>query len=457
MKSNSRFSVSLLIAILLATLCFAASLQSAFFSSVKASSTLPVNGMEYANGTIVPAHSPLNIWYDWINVYGTQVINYAMYTTPDYNYSVPIANLVGQHFRLTDGTQVFIASALSELEVYRDLNGDGIPQANFTSGNSEIVYCMYINMSDSYSMTPVQKVMQDSVPHYQWSFTYENAHAYLQNAIARIGVVASLIFSHMTLSYDFSVNGNVSNLKTNFDIGKVTSLNILDSTQFSLDGLSLALLYATATYTSKPYATYVDGQQYNSTTTEDSAVDAEVAQVTVGDTKAYEFVFGGNYTLNRGESNETHQVSIETYEAKAEAAALSSISTKIYGPTIKGMSFFKDQLNLADLFGGSWQDINVNYAASSLIYRICFPVWDGMQIQHDPVYVAYLLSSMQTTENPTETTEDPADTNPTDTTENPIANMSTIILIISTIILVTAVSLILVIARTRKRNPKKQE
>jgi hypothetical protein len=431
MKRDLRFSVSALVVMSLATLCFSAFPQSAFLHSVKASSTLPVDGMEYANGTIVPAHSPLNIWYDWINVYGTQVINYAMYTTPDYNYSVPIANLVGQHFRLADGTQVFVASALSELEVYRDLNGDGIPQANFTSGNSEIVYCMYTNMSDSYSMAPVQKVMQDSVPHYQWSFTYENAHAYLQNATARIGVVASLIFSHITLSYDFSVNGNVSNLKTNFDIGKVTSLNILDSTQFSLDGLSLALLYATATYTSKPYATYVNGQQYNSTTTEDSAVDAEVAQVAVADTKAYEFVFGGDYTLNRGES-------IETYEAKAEAAALSSISTKIYGPTVRGMSFFRDQLNLADLFGGSWPDINVNYAASSLIYRICFPVWDGMQIQHDPVYVAYLLSSMETT-------------------ENPIANTPTIILIIIPIVLVTAVSLILVKARTRKRNPKKQE
>jgi hypothetical protein len=223
-KGNVRFSVFALIAALLVSLCSAAFPQGTVFNVAKAISTLPVDGMEYANGTIVPGHSPLLIWYDWVDVSGTQVINYAIYTTPNYNYSVPIANLVGQHFRLEDGTQVFIASALSELEVYRDLNGDGIPQANFTSGDSEILYFMYTNMSDSYSMTPVQKVMQDSVPHYQWSFTYENAHGYLQNAAARIGVVASLIFSHITLSYDFSVNGNVSNLKTNFDIGKVTSL-----------------------------------------------------------------------------------------------------------------------------------------------------------------------------------------------------------------------------------------
>jgi hypothetical protein len=364
---------------------------------VKAVTTLPIDSVEYANGSIVPENSPLLIWYDWVNVSGTQVINYAIYTTPDYNFSVPIANIVGQHFRMADGTQVFIASALSELEVYQDVNGDGIPQADFNFGESEILYYMYTNMSDSYSMTPIQKVMQDAIPHYQWSFTYENAHAYLQNATARIGVAASLVLSHITLSYDFSVNGNVSNLKTNFDIGKVTSLNILESSQFSLDGLSLTLLYATATYTSKPYMTYVNGRQYNSSTSKDSAIDAEIAQVKVSGVQAYDFVFGGTYTVNRGESNETNQAIIENYEAKAEAVALSSISLKIYGPTIKGMSFFRDQLNLAELFGGSWQDFNMNYETSSLIYRICFPVWDGMRIQHDPVYIGYILSNSETT------------------------------------------------------------
>ena len=278
-KRTFRFSVFALIALLFVSLSFITFLQTSKISLANAISTLPADGMEYADGSITPENSPLLIWYNWIDVSGTQVIYYAIYTTPNYSYPVPIANIVGQHFNLEDGTQVFIASALSELEVYRDLNGDGIPQADFTSGESEILYNMYTNMSDSFSMTPVQKVIQDTVPHYQWSFTYENVHGYLQNAAARIGVAASLIFSHITLSYDFSVNGNVSNLKTNFDIGKVTNLNILESSQFTLDGLSLALLYTTATYTSKPYATYVDGKEYNSTIAEEPAVDAELAQV----------------------------------------------------------------------------------------------------------------------------------------------------------------------------------
>jgi hypothetical protein len=429
-KVTLKFSVFALIAALLASLCLTTFPQNKVFNVAEASSTLPVEGMEFADGSIAPENSPLLIWYNWVDVSGTQVVYYAIYTAPDYNYPVPIANLVGQHFRLADGTQVFIASALSELEVYRDLNSDGIPQADFTLGDSEILYLMYTNMSDSFSMTPVQKVMQDSIPHYQWSFTYENVHGYLQNAAARIGVAASLIFSHITLSYDFSVNGNVSNLKTNFDIGKVTNLNILDSSQFTLDGLSLALLYATATYTSKPYTTYVDGHEYNSTTAEDSAVDAELAQVQVNGVRAYDFVFGGSYTLNRGENNETHQANIETYEAKAEAAALSSISTTIRINPIKGMGFFRDQLNLADLFGGSWQDFNMNYETSSLIYRVCFPAWDGMQIQHDPVYVGYMLS----------------------TTKNSQVSGFPTVLALSVLAVIVVASLILfVIVRKRKR------
>jgi hypothetical protein len=272
-------------------------------------------------------------------------------------------------------------------------------------------------MSDSYGIIPIQKTMEVDVPHYQWGFTYVNASAYLQNATVSYGVVAKLIFDHITVSYDFSLSGNVSNLKTNFNIGRVASVDVLDSSQFSLDGLSLALLYPTSTHASKPYSTYVDGQPYNSTIANDSALNAEVARVAVGNTKAYDFVFGGNYILNRGENNETHQ-------ARAEAAALSSIPTEIYGPVVWQTSFFRDELNLNDLFGGSWPDVTIDYNASSLIYRICFPVWDGVQIRHDPVYVGYLFSSTEIPEIPT--------------------------MLILPLVFIVATSLVLVLAKKRK-------
>ena len=120
----------------------------------------------------------------------------------------------------------------------------------------------------------------------------------------------------------------------------------------------------------------------------------------MGDTKAYDFVFGGNYTLLRGGSNETHQVNIETYEAKAEAAPLTSLPFQIYGPPVRQISSFRDELNLTALFGGSWPEFNMAYDASALTYRICFPVWDGMPIQHDPVYVGYVYNNAEIPEFP---------------------------------------------------------
>jgi len=46
---------------------------------------------EFGNGTIVSPKSSLKIWYDWVNVSGTQIINYAMYTDPNYPYPGPVA------------------------------------------------------------------------------------------------------------------------------------------------------------------------------------------------------------------------------------------------------------------------------------------------------------------------------------------------------------------------------
>ena len=311
-----------------------------------------------------------------------------MYTNSDYPYPTPVVSLVGQFFQLADGTRVSVISALDKMEIYGDKNGDGIPQANFTAGDSEILYYMLINMSDSYSIIPIEKTAEGDVAHYMWGFTYVNVHAFLMNATGNHNLSAGLVFEHMTLRYDFSLENNVTYLKTNFDIGEVTELDVFDSSHLSLDGLSLALLYPTATHTLKPYSTYVDDQPYNSTISNETAVDLPVARVVVGNKKAYDLVFGGNYTLYRGQNN-------ETCDLKSEAASLSSVPTNVYGSVVWQTTFFRDNLNLGDLFGDSPPDISVDYNESSLIYRICFPLWDGMQVQNDPVYVGYLFSSIE--------------------------------------------------------------
>ena len=371
--------------------------------SAQSSPNFPFVNEEFGNGTIVMPKSALKIWYDWVNVSGTQIINYAMYTDPNFPYPGPVANLVGQYLKLADGSEVFVASALDKFEVYRDSNGDGIPQGNFDSAGSEILYYMFMNTSNSASPILIQKTFVGDVAHYQWGFRYEEVQAFFLQPKPAGGVdtVAKLMFDHIMFSYDFSVNENVSNLKTNFDIGEVSSLEVSNSSNFSLNGLSLSLLYPTSTYASQQFSTSVNGQAYNPSTTENSTIVADNAQVTVGNMKAYEYVFGGNYTLNQGENNETNQAYIQTYGAKAEVVSISSLPFQFYGPSVRVFIFFRDELNLNALFGGSWEDINTDYSASSMVYRVCFPVWDGLQIVYDPLYVGYISSGTNVPEFPT--------------------------------------------------------
>jgi len=400
MRCAGRVSACAIAAVLLVALCLAAFSQSNVISSVSASSTLP-GDVEFAGGTVT--NGPYGAWYGWVNVSGTQVVNYVFYSNFS-NYPTPTVNFVGQRFLLADGTEVFVASAFFEMEVYRDLNGDGVPQVNLTSEDNKLVYYMYMNMSDGCSITPVQKTVDSEVPHYLWGFTYDNVYAYLQyvTPTGRGRIAASVIFDHLTVDYDFSIKGNVTNLKTSFDIGKVASLTSPEGSSFSLDGLGLTLLFTTSTYSTKPYSTSVDGEPYNSSTAADSVVDMQIAQVTVGDEKAYDFVFGGNYTLNREASNETHSASIETYQTKTEAVPALSLPVNVYQPAVWQIGFFKDLLNFTAFFGdSSFSEFNMDYDSSSLTYRICFPVWDGMQIQHDPVYVGYISNNAEIPEFPT--------------------------------------------------------
>ena len=192
------------IALLLSAMVLTLSPASGQLNLVSESITIPQTDQEYKR---TPPNNALQSLVQLDEHFKHTILT--EYTTPEYTFPVPIANIIGQHFSLEDGTQIFIASALSELEVYHDLNGDGIPQTSTGSDENEILYYIYSNMSESYSMTPIQKTTIDAVPHYQWSFTYQNAYAYLQNAQARVGVVARMFFEHLTLNYDFSVNGNV--------------------------------------------------------------------------------------------------------------------------------------------------------------------------------------------------------------------------------------------------------
>ena len=342
---------------------------------------------EYTNGSIP---TPIGgIWYAWVNVSETQVIYYSLFSD---EVNSPIINFLGQHFRIENDTEVFVGSTLTLIEVYNDTNGDGIPQANFTSGESEIIYYLLVNSSIGYEVTPIQKILESEIPHYTWGFKYDTIDGFLLYPEQQPGqAAAKVMIDYLGFNYDFYVVENVSYIKTSFDIGSITDIEpAWGEPPVSLDGLSLSLLFSTVTSSAKTYTAYVNDQPYNSTTAASSATAISSGQIAVEMIKAYDFLFGENYNLTKGKSVETHEV-------KSEAAATTSVPQGALSRLDWTLSYFENNLNISDLFpsaGGIGGKLNLDYNVSAFLYRICYPVWDGLQIQHDPTYVAYLFSNI---------------------------------------------------------------
>jgi hypothetical protein len=341
---------------------------------------------EYLNGSM--PGEPLDIWYAWSNVSKTQTLFYA-FTSEEVN--PPVKNFLGQHFQVENETEVFIGTVLLLIEVYNDTNDDGIPQANFTSGESEISYYLEVNSSVRYEPTPIQKILENEIPHYKWGFKYETIDAFLQHADEAGHTGAKVMLDHLTFNFDFYVVQNISYLKTGFNIGNITSIEPWgEEPSISLQNMSLSLLFSTVVRSSKPFAAYVNGEPYNSTTTAHPATETHNGQIAVELIKAYEFLFGENYNITNDEGT-------ETFETRSEAAATSSVPTGAHSRLEWTLRHFEDYLNISEIFPlaeGIGGLVNMDYNVSTFLYRICYPVWEGQSIEHDPTYVAYLFSNI---------------------------------------------------------------
>ncbi|HEX9261197.1 MAG TPA: NosD domain-containing protein, partial [Candidatus Bathyarchaeia archaeon] len=254
-----------------ANLSIPSSLPAPFFPPLPKSAPSPTsipaptgsfdNNAEFKSGMIPEA--TVKFWYVWINTSGTQVIYYAMLSDV---YNPPIINFFGQHFKTADGTDVFVGSTKALLEVYDDKNGDGIPQADFTIGQSEILYHLIVNSSVSYETKPLEKTVEDGVPHYRWGITYKTIDGFLFKA-DQTGFAFKVNIDYLRFEYDFYITGNESYTKTTFGISDLTSHEQANTGPLpSLEGLSLSLLYITSVASPKPYSPYVNGQPYDSAT-----------------------------------------------------------------------------------------------------------------------------------------------------------------------------------------------
>jgi len=326
---------------------------------------------EYSNGSIQYQFA-MNLWYNWINTQGTQVIFFAYYSEV---YNSPIITFIGQHYVTMDGTEVFIGNTLKLMEVYNDTNKNNVPEVN------EIGYFFLVNSSVGFTVTPIQKIMLGEVAHYRWGVKYHIIDGFLiaENGTGNVRVIVE----HMAFSYDYYIQNNVSYLKTGFDIGEIVSIES-DETYLTLEGLSLSLLYATITITPKNYTVLVNGQPYNSATAFPSLLATNYSEILLENQKIYEFIFGENYTLYKNSI-------VESYKSFSVASAINTVSSNARVP----LSGLIEQLEnvLKDFFpkiSEMQANIDLDYTASPFVYRVYYPTWEGYRIKHDPTYIAYI-------------------------------------------------------------------
>jgi hypothetical protein len=338
-------------------------------------------GVEYSNGTIGSTIDGLAIWYVWINTNHTQVIYLAYVST---KYPPSVMTFFGQHYTTGNGTEVFVGNTLTAMEVYNDTNQNGVPDVGSGNDTNELLYNFAVNSSQSFLITTVQKTLIGGVPHYTWGLQYNTLDGFLLTA--NQATSASVIVDYLATSYDFYLQSNVSYLKTSFKIGKITNVTSTSDHEVTLEGLSLSLLYGTSILASKAYTMIVNGEPYNSTTAENSAELTKSGEIRVEDWKAYECVFGQNYTLSRGSTN-------VTYPSISAAVSDTSVPGGLYRSIENTLPFFEDVLaSVFPRISGMPPAINLDYNVSSFLYRICYPQWSGYPLEHDPTYVAYLTT-----------------------------------------------------------------
>jgi hypothetical protein len=345
---------------------------------------------EYSSGDI-QVFPYLQAWYTWVNINGTHTIFLALHST---QYPSPVSAFVGESYNTSSGSRVFVANALMAMEVYNDTDGNGFLDANYATGQTELLYTIVMNASQTFQPTTVSKTSINGIPHYRWGVTYGSIQAILiKNTTGVVGspygggAAASYAnIDHFSLSYDYSIVGNTTFLKTSYDIGNVT---LVPPTlpNVTLKGLSLSLLHFTLAVSSTPYVVTANSSPYDSQTSQTSS-KVNVAQVNIANSLAYEFRFNDNYTLLTNPP-----VSLRTVYAAAPSNSVPAGAFQGQGTLalIRVQDYVKASLpDIAGLPASS----DLNYNTSKLIYRISYPTWGGIGIKHDPTYVGYFVRSL---------------------------------------------------------------
>ena len=353
---------------------------------------------EMSHGFINGAYNE-SLWYVWLNTSGTHLLFLTMYSA---NYPSSINYFVGQHYFTTSGTEVFIGNRLLGFEIYEDVNKNSVLDADFTNRfnnvSDETRYFFMLNASKTVDLTPPTKSLVNNITHYMWGVKHTQA----QGNIAKIGnTTGSYVgdpetgewipsyfdygwianLNSLGFIFDYWVNNSAAYLKIGLEFGTFTVEYWMpeEIVPVNFNNNSLSAVYTTSVLSPKQYQISLSNPR--EATGEGKIVNS--TSIDIEKEEAFKTVFDQNYTLSG--SPTTHQSTAGVYPISSLPGDIIS-QAKYF--TQNTEDIFKEQL--AQTSPGLSSNLTLGIRKSSLIYRVCYPIWENRTLSHDPLYIAYI-------------------------------------------------------------------
>jgi hypothetical protein len=326
--------------------------------------------------------------------------------------------MYGMHYFTPDGEEVFIGALLAFLMVYDDFNNNSIPNPDLPD-NENIYYVIPFGVAESLNESGSYEPIVTPIPateieegHYQFGMRYQNLYAYVsKNPILGIAIKTGWIakFSELTITYDITIDAETGEVKTEtyYTIGQVTELwgflfgwPVKADPSELPDSLGISAVHFVTIFTSKYKVTgETSGNTLSPTATE---LADENVSIAVGEKneRAFAIRFMGEFDLIDEDTGNTTEEDLPAYNILVQAkfndlalvwwqlgfsAALMSVFA--YGLSENVQEKYTSPRDLAQK---SLNPFNPDgFGVRALWYAVCFPSWNGLRVEHDPVYTAY--------------------------------------------------------------------
>ncbi len=328
----------------------------------------------------------ISLWYTWIDT-GLSEIIFIAHADTEIDFFCPSVSFVVQHYFAPDGSELLVGHSVLMYELYNDTNGNGLVDADYEQGVTEVEYYFALNFSEGIVPQPVSIDDSDGVRTYRWGVRYVGVTGFLIHPLQSVdgeyeGAILTAEF--LEHSYSYSLIGNTSQLKTTFKLGPILTFQAVHP-GVAFEGLSLSALHTTLLFSSaSDTGIFVEDSFYDSSISEFDSTPMNKAEISGNQTEFYLMSFADNYTLS-------------TDPPSILPVTVSACPSENVNPRIRRDHFpfplwvlqgflnaFLPRITDSDL------NLDLDYRTSGLLYRATYPQYDGLSLTHDPTYIAYL-------------------------------------------------------------------